>query len=251
VKRVATLTLLVLLTIGCRGSQSINSGNGNLGTPTSSPTNRTSESRQQAPRELFRTQETTKLIYDPRQHDYAPIQDRRTEVAELSKRFPPTTREKRLFAQRGAELENQRNLRLSRRSLAAADDTTPPVPGGVGGGVYFRDSELIFSQSTANYNYIITPQTLGGNTADFFYLTATNRAGLGCEAFVSYSRQDKAVFRVYDWARKANNQDPWVVSIPYDQWGGYKLTYNISGQDFDALYPINATYWLGDNRWRN
>jgi hypothetical protein len=117
--------------------------------------------------------------------------------------------------------------------------------------VFFRDSELIFSQSTANYNYIITPPTLGGNTADFFYLTATNRAGRGCEAFVSYSRQDKPLFRVYDWAKKAENQDPWVVSIPYDQWGGHKLTYNISGQDYDALYTINATYWLGDNHWRN
>jgi len=207
---------------------------------------------QEIAHDLFKIIENTRYVYDPRRHDYVAIRDRRDEIAAISRSFSPTTREKHLFLQRGLDLNNQRKLRLgSSAATATGDSDKPPVPGGLGGGVFFRDSQLMFSQSSANYNYIVTPAALGGNTADFFYLTATNRAGRGCEAFVSYSRQDKPLFRVFDWAKNADHQDPWVVSIPYDRWGAYKLTYNIAGQDYDAVYTINATHTTDGNNWWN
>jgi hypothetical protein len=202
-------------------------------------------------RELFQMQDDGPRLYDPRQRGYTKIRDRRKEAKEISKAYRPTARERKLFIKRRVELQKQRDLRLASRALTTVDDDKPPVPGGWGNGVFFRDSELLFSQSSANYNYIIAPPTLGGNIAKYFYLTATNRAGRGCEALVSYHRADKPLFRVFDFAKYLTGQDAFVVSIPYDEWGGYKLTYNISGQDHDALYIINATYWLGDNNWRN
>jgi hypothetical protein len=204
-----------------------------------------------AARELFQRQDDRTLLYDPRQRDYTQIRDRREEIAEVSKKFRPTAKEKKLFIKRRAELENQRDLRLANSALASLEEDEPPIPGGWGNGVFFKETELLFSQSSANYNYIIAPATLGGITANYFYLTATNRAGRGCEAFVSYHRQDKPLFRVFEWAKYRTGQYPWVVSIPYDDWAGYKLPYNLNGEEHYALYIINATYQLGDDNWRN
>lgn len=179
------------------------------------------------------------------------VRDVRSQLGDLSRKYPPSDREKQLFLERADELMNQRVRRLTDRVGSAAPTRTPPVPGGIGAGVFYRDTELIFDRSSAVYNYIITPSALGGNTADYFYLTSTNRAGRGCEAFVSYSRQDKPLFRVFDWARKADNQDPWVISIPYDDWAGYKLTYTVDGRDYAAIYAVNVTYAVDDTTWVN
>jgi hypothetical protein len=204
-----------------------------------------------AARELFQMRDDRTLLYDPRQRDYTEVRDRSKEIAELSKKFQPAAKEKKLFIKRRAELQNQRNLRLASKARASLEKDEPPIPGGWGNGVFFKEMELLFAQTSANYNYIIAPAALGGINDDYFYLTATNRAGWGCEAFVSYFSQEKPLFRVFDWAKYFTGQVPWVVSIPYDEWGGYKLPYNISGEEHFALYITNATYRLGDDNWRN
>jgi len=87
----------------------------------------------------------------------------------------------------------------------------------------------------------------GGNVNTWLYITATNRSGLGVEAFVSYYGQDTPHFRVYDWART----DSWQIDIPFTALDNYLTTMTAHG----ALYPVlsvwNGTWSIDTNRYRN
>jgi hypothetical protein len=123
-----------------------------------------------------------------------------------------------------------------------------PVPGGVGYGMFYTAPfRGAFAQGTSLYFEIVCPNPPGGNVTTWLYLTATNRAAKGVEAFVSYNGQSEPHFKVFDWARP----DPWQTDVPFGQLGSYLRTGSAHGQPHPVLPVWNSTYQIGANQWRN
>ncbi|AIC71881.1 Uncharacterised protein [Mycobacteroides abscessus subsp. abscessus] len=129
--------------------------------------------------------------------------------------------------------------------LAAA---VAPPPGGVGYGMFYTNSfRTRFARGTAFYYEIVCPHQPGGNVADYLYLTATNRAQKGVEAFVSYHAQDIARFKVFDWARS----DHWQTDIPFANLTSYLRSTSSHGWGLQTLLVWNQSFEIAPNRWRN
>ena len=130
---------------------------------------------------------------------------------------------------------------------ALAKDTTP-IPGGVGYGMFYTSAfRTAFARGTSFYYEIVCPHQPGGNVNTWLYLTATNRASRGVEAFVSYHGQNDTRFKVFDWARP----DQWQTNIPFANLGSYLRSTVAHGFGFQALLVWNSTFEIGPSRWRN
>lgn len=127
-------------------------------------------------------------------------------------------------------------------------EETPPVPGGVGYGVFFNAAfKSAFAQGTSLYFEIVCPTSPGGNVNTWLYLTGMNRAGLSVEAFVSYFAQTEPHFKVFDWART----DHWQTDIPFGNLGSYLGTTSAHGTSYQTLGVWNSTYQISSSQWRN
>jgi hypothetical protein len=131
---------------------------------------------------------------------------------------------------------------------AARDMITQPRPGGVGEGFFytpdFKTSWGLGTSISADFGCPVPP---GGNVNTWLYLTATNRSGLGVEAFVSYDGQDTPHFRVFDWART----DSWQTDIPFTALENYLTTVSAHGVLYPVLPVWNSTWAIGANQYRN
>jgi hypothetical protein len=131
---------------------------------------------------------------------------------------------------------------------AARDVITQPRPGGVGEGVFYTpDFKTSWGLGTSISCDFVCPVPPGGNVNTWLYLTATNRSGLGVEAFVSYDGQETPHFRVYDWART----DPWQIDSPFTALENYLTTISAHGVPYPALPVWNSTWAIGANQYRN
>lgn len=118
-------------------------------------------------------------------------------------------------------------------------DDEPPLPGGVGLGVFYEAGfKLDFDRGAAAEFFVLCPTRLGGSGNSWLYLTATNRASLGVEAFVAYHGQDELRFVVFDWARK----DPWQVDLHFVALGPYLHDIQLWGATYQTLQVQNFTY---------
>jgi hypothetical protein len=134
------------------------------------------------------------------------------------------------------------------RAIATAKRKTPPVPGGVGYGMFYTSGfRTAFGRGTSFYYEIVCPHQPGGNVNTWLYLTATNRAQKGVEAFVSYQGQNDTRFKVFDWARS----DQWQTNIPFANLTSYLRSTVAHGWGLQALLVWNSTFEIGTNRWRN
>jgi hypothetical protein len=126
-----------------------------------------------------------------------------------------------------------------------------PAPGGVGAGVYFKESLLGFETSTAIHWRIVAPRFLGGTSDSLVYITSSNQAAKGPEALVAYSNRSEAVFRVWDWASDPQADDSrFVFSLPHSAWGSYRIPMQIDGTIHDTLHVVNKTHGSGTS-WTN
>ncbi len=124
-----------------------------------------------------------------------------------------------------------------------------PPPGGLGAGVTFDLNNFQFQDSTAVYYYLLAPPNIGGTpAADLLYMTSSDIASKGCEALISFFKDEqyKAVFRIWDWATPAQGGGShFIVHKPYESLGDYLLPYEIQsgGQtlDLNVIYVISAT----------
>jgi hypothetical protein len=131
---------------------------------------------------------------------------------------------------------------------ALTKDKTPPVPGGVGYGVFFNSTfKSAFAGGTSVYFEIVCPTPPGGNVNTWLYLTGMNRAGRGIEAFVSYYAQNEAHFKVFDWART----DHWQIDVPFGSLGSYLGTASAHGSSYQTLGVWNSTFQISSTQWRN
>jgi hypothetical protein len=104
-----------------------------------------------------------------------------------------------------------------------------------------------FGRGTSIYFEIACPTPPGGNVNTWLYLTATNRAQKGVEAFVSYQGQSDTRFKVFDWART----DQWQTNIPFANLSAYLRNTVTHGRVVQTLPVWNSTFEIATNRWRN
>ncbi len=132
----------------------------------------------------------------------------------------------------------------------AARTPAGPVPGGVGYGMFYNSSfKANWATGTAIYWEILCPTPPGGNVNNYLYLTATNRAGKGVEAFISYDGQSQTFFKVFDWARYP--AAPWQTNIPFANLGSYVQTGSAHGHPYPVLPLMNVTDQSAANHWYN
>ncbi len=123
-----------------------------------------------------------------------------------------------------------------------------PIPGGVGYGVFYTSGfKTAWGHGTSFAFDIVCPTPPGGNVNTWLYLTATNRSGLGVEAFVAYNGQSSVAFEVFDWARS----DHWQTNVPFAQLGNYLRTESAHGAAHQVLPVWNSTWMISETTWRN
>jgi hypothetical protein len=139
---------------------------------------------------------------------------------------------------------------VSKAGAAQPESKSAPVPGGVGYGVFYNPAfKINFSTGTAICWDIVCPNPPGGNVNTFLYVTATNRSGLGVEAFISYDGQNQTFFKVFDWAR--NPASPWQTNIPFSALANYLRAESAHGNSYQTIMLVNATVQTGENQWSN
>ena len=125
---------------------------------------------------------------------------------------------------------------------------TQPAPGGVGYGIFYTAAyKTGWGHGTSFACDYVCPSPPGGNVNTWLYLTATNRSGLGVEAFIAYNAQTTPHFRVFDWART----DHWQTDVPFTSLGSYLTTMSAHGHPYQVLPVWNSTWLIGANRYRN
>jgi hypothetical protein len=139
---------------------------------------------------------------------------------------------------------------LDRRLRELGHGETPPVPGGVGCGIFynqpFKDE---FTSGTALYWEIVSPPAPGGNVSTYLYLTAMNRAAKGVEALLVYYGQSDSYFIVYDWSREDGQR--WQHNIPAAELAPYRRTDASHGTPFPTLTVLNVTLQNDGTTWTN
>ncbi|HUP61517.1 MAG TPA: hypothetical protein VNA69_13975 [Thermoanaerobaculia bacterium] len=185
----------------------------------------------------------SKMLRDPFNRSEMPTRDVRAEV--YAKNVQATEHEVKTF------LHCRRKLTQEFDASTFVRKAIVPPPGGVGAGVYFKEHIMGFATSTAIFWRIVAPRTLGGSSNSLVYITSSNQAARGPEALVSYENQTPAVFRVWDWSTDPQHDGSrFVISLPFDDWGSYRIEMNIDGQIHDTLYIANRT--VGDGMsWTN
>jgi hypothetical protein len=137
---------------------------------------------------------------------------------------------------------------VERLGPRASELATPPTPGGVGYGLFYTSAfKTGWGHGTSFACDFVCPSPPGGNVSTWLYLTATNRSGLGVEAFVAYDGQGTPHFRVFDWARN----DHWQTDIPFTSLGNYLTKMSAHGHPYPVLPVWNSTWLIGANRYRN
>jgi hypothetical protein len=137
---------------------------------------------------------------------------------------------------------------LDRLRHEGGETNTQPRPGGVGEGVFYNtDFKTGWGLGTSMTCDFVCPVPPGGNVNTWLYLTATNRSGLGVEAFVAYNGQDTPHFRVFDWARS----DPWQTDVPFTALDNYLTTVSAHGDLYQVLPVWNGTWSIDAATYRN
>jgi len=142
-------------------------------------------------------------------------------------------------------------LKPGPESDAPTPDQAPGIPGY--GFDYTHDFNVAYTNGTAITYQVICPTVVGGNFTNFLYLTSTNRASFGLEAYVSYPLPtSSADFNIYDWSlAQTDQQHGFVRSYPFAMLGQYLSGLGTHGQTFQTLFVHNVTFESGNNQWTN
>lgn len=184
-------------------------------------------------------------LFNPELNQYIPIRHVEAEVAEITKRNGRDVEFENLF-----ETKRANDYLLAKNTTQTRTVTEAPIPGGVGyGAFYTSDFQSDFTTGTLLYYNIICPSSAGGDVDNFLYLTSTNRAAKGVEAFISYYAQENPYFKVYDWAKPES--DRWQVTMSYSDLSDYLLTKTIGGASRQCVSVQNKTVQVSSTQWAN
>lgn len=185
------------------------------------------------------------------------IEDRRDYFAALTRRTPVDRAARAAFIAGKLNLAHTHpHASLALRDAAVASvkqglagpKTTPPVPGGVGYGMFYTAGyKTGWGRGTSICFDIICPTPPGGNVNTWLYLTATNRSAMGVEAFIAYNGQSDTHFRVFDWARS----DHWQTDIPLSGLAPYLRSESAHGSPYQVMTVWNSTFAISATMWRN
>lgn len=187
-----------------------------------------------------------KYLWDPETEQYLIICNVESYISQLSAQN-----------ERDYELEKQFEAHRSAQKEASRKDyqvqtasSYMPVPGGVGYGAYYKSSfQNDFTTGTILSSDIICPNKAGGDVSNYLYLTSTNRAAKGVEAFISYYAQDDFHFRIYDWARPSASR--WQTNLTRSQLSNYITTKYINGTSRQIITVQNWTVKTSSTKWKN
>lgn len=156
--------------------------------------------------------------------------------------------ERRRDMLRMASLSTESHNRSAEILTRALNSTQPPVPGGVGYGVFYTpEFHHAFQTGTVLAFDIVARRSLSGNVSDWLYLTAMNRAALGVEAFLSYFADQSCHFKVFDWSR----DDHWQVDKTLDDMSEYIGTRVVQGVEYPIVSLQNQTIRIAPDQWQN
>lgn len=188
----------------------------------------------------------TEVLFDPGTGEYVPVCNVEKEISAITAECEPDEEFEKLF-------EQKRMMQKELASETACVNTlnfSAPVPGGIGYGVlYNSDYQSDFSTGTTIAHDIVCPTTPGGDVNTWLYLTSTNRAAKGVEAFILYKGQDNFCFKVFDWARPEGQA--WQVSIPYSEMTPYLTKKNVNGVNRQSVTVQNTTVQVSSTQWKN
>ena len=125
-----------------------------------------------------------------------------------------------------------------------ANTINGPTPGGIGYGLWYDNTALLWTNFTIADYYVIAPPAIGG-TVSWLYLTSTCRAQLGTESLVAYTSSTSGPqFWIFDWSQI---NSPWQVMIDLPANNPQYLTtrpdeFSITRQ---MAHVRNATYNTG------
>lgn len=192
----------------------------------------------------------------------AGIDDMRGWAAQMTARMPVDAAARQAFSKRKAltALTHAANGKAAAEAAARqvrdrvgaqdVDLSDRPDPGGVGYGVFFNaDYKAAWGTGTSILFDVVCPEQPGGNVNTYLYLTATNRAALGVEAFVLYWGQYYSRFMVFDWAQTPDRY--WQVDIPLAALEAYLFPDASSRNAQRTLSVWNSTYSIGQGSYRN
>jgi hypothetical protein len=151
-----------------------------------------------------------------------------------------------------SERERQTTDFVTRMQIAPQVLKSLPGGGGVGYGMFYdQNFRVAFQTGTGIAWGIVFSIPPGGNVSNWLFLTAMNRASLGCEAFIAYNGQTDISFNVFDWAIPK-----WQVHTPISQIPQYIGSVTASGNRFPMVQVANLTYqadglWVNDVRVLN
>lgn len=191
-------------------------------------------------------------LLNPNTNRYCVVRDISEEIAELSSKNERDFEFEKKFEQK-RKLEAiqsvPRKSSVINNGLASVESTAP-VPGGVGYGVFYRSNfqSDIGNGTTLSYD-IVCPTKAGGDVNTYLYLTSTNRAAKGVEAFISYYSQDNLRFRIFDWARP--EEEYWQTNLSYSDLSDYLSTKNINNSSHQVISIQNRTEKISNTKWRN
>jgi hypothetical protein len=121
-----------------------------------------------------------------------------------------------------------------------------PQGRGVAVGTYFGKDIIGFDQRTAIFWRLIAPEFLNGDSSEAVFLTSSNHARRGAEAFVAYAGGRPALFLVWDW-----RLGKFVQAFPYARWGPHKIQIDVGGEEYSGLQVANSTYFDGSRWWNH
>jgi len=181
-------------------------------------------------------------FFDEQSNRYIPVIDRIKEFKKIGKQSSA-----RSFIKNRKE---KHKLLRKEETLLRKTKKKPPVPGGVGYGVYFKKP---YYQDFTNFACIdfgiLVPDTVGGNSDNFLYLTATNGTAKGVEALVSFVAQDAPEFKIYDWAK--GEPERWSYSVPLSGIPQNLSAIVVNGLEHRCCRVLNRTERLGGDLWEN
>jgi hypothetical protein len=174
-------------------------------------------------------------IYDEQLKQYLPVIDKITELNRLSRR---------------SSAISFKNKRKEKIGLLKKEKKSPPVPGGIGYGVYYNQAfQWNFSNFSGLDMGLLVPKSAGGNSTNYLYLTATNGTAKGVEALVSYYGQEEPQFKIYDWAVPDN--DKFVRTYTLSSLTAYLSTVKVNGNDYRLIRILNRTERVSPGVWEN
>ncbi|HEX4849813.1 MAG TPA: hypothetical protein VFV08_03355 [Puia sp.] len=175
-------------------------------------------------------------IYDEETNQYLPIVDR---IEEFRKKSKPSS---------AAGFKKKRKEKI--RALKKLKPKKPPPPGGVGYGVYYQKS---FQWKFTNFSCldfgILLPESAGGNSGNYLYLTATNGTAYGVEALASYNGQEEPYFKIFDWAKAET--DRWSLSIAFSQVEANLSMVTVNGKMLRYCRILNRSEMISPGVWEN